>query len=130
MNNDGNDRQDMDDTDERRIFSRITYDASATLAQDNQSTEVSLIDLSLKGLLIWEPEDWTMDLGQLFDVRIQLSEEAMIRMRVKWRHSHNRQVGFECDHIDIDSICHLRRLVELNLADESLLDRQLAALGA
>jgi len=32
-------------------------------------------------------------------------------------------------HIDLDSISHLRRLVELNLGDEALLERELAALG-
>ena len=38
-------------------------------------------------------------------------------------------LGFVCRHIDLDSISHLRRLVELNLGDESLLERELAALG-
>ena len=38
-------------------------------------------------------------------------------------------VGMVCRHIDVDSISHLRRLVELNLGDEALLERELAALG-
>ena len=38
-------------------------------------------------------------------------------------------IGFVCRHIDVDSISHLRRLVELNLGDEALLERELAALG-
>jgi hypothetical protein len=38
-------------------------------------------------------------------------------------------LGFVCRHIDLESISHLRRLVELNLGDESLLERELAALG-
>ena len=33
------------------------------------------------------------------------------------------------DHIDLESISHLRRLVELNLGDSSLLERELAALS-
>lgn len=37
-------------------------------------------------------------------------------------------LGFECQHIDLDSISHLRRLVELNLGDEELLERELALL--
>jgi hypothetical protein len=38
-------------------------------------------------------------------------------------------LGFVCQYIDLDSISHLRRLVELNLGDGSLLERELAALG-
>ncbi len=60
---------------------------------------------------------------------IQLTEETAITMSVNWRHNNKGQVGFECVHIDIDSISHLRRLVELNLGDDTLLERELAALG-
>ncbi len=35
---------------------------------------------------------------------------------------------FRCEHIDIDSITHLKRLIELNLGDEALLHRELAHL--
>jgi hypothetical protein len=37
-------------------------------------------------------------------------------------------VGFECQAIDLDSITHLKRLVELNLGDEGLLHRELITL--
>ena len=35
-------------------------------------------------------------------------------------------IGIECQHIDLDSMINLRRLVELNLGDERLLERELA----
>jgi hypothetical protein len=38
-------------------------------------------------------------------------------------------VGLHCRHIDIESLAHLRRLIELNLGDPALLERELAALG-
>jgi hypothetical protein len=50
-------------------------------------------------------------------------------MKVRCRHAERGQIGFECEHIDIDSISNLRRLVELNLGDAELLERQLGALG-
>ncbi|VAX04921.1 hypothetical protein MNBD_GAMMA20-584, partial [hydrothermal vent metagenome] len=43
-------------------------------------------------------------------------------------HSENDHIGFRCEHIDLESISHLRRLVELNLGDAKLLDRELSAL--
>jgi hypothetical protein len=51
-------------------------------------------------------------------------------MTVRWRHSERAQVGFECEYIDLDSISNLRRLVELNLGDSVLLERQLGSLGS
>jgi hypothetical protein len=51
-------------------------------------------------------------------------------MTVRWRHSDEGQVGFECEFIDLDSISNLRRLVELNLGDSMLLERQLGSLGS
>jgi len=40
----------------------------------------------------------------------------------------NNTVGIRCESIDLDSISHLRRLVELNLGDPELLNRELSAL--
>ena len=40
----------------------------------------------------------------------------------------DHHLGLFCHHIDIDSITHLRRLIELNLGDETLLQRELAEL--
>ena len=39
-------------------------------------------------------------------------------------------LGVVCQLIDIDSATHLRRLVELNLGDPALLERELSALIA
>jgi hypothetical protein len=41
-----------------------------------------------------------------------------------------RQVGVQCGSIDLESITHLRRLVEMNLGGGSLLERELKALLA
>ena len=38
--------------------------------------------------------------------------------------------GLHCLAIDIDSVTHLRRLVELNLGDPALLEREVSALVA
>jgi hypothetical protein len=43
-------------------------------------------------------------------------------------HREGRQVGVRCLEIDLDSISHLRRLVELNVGDEAILHRELGAL--
>ncbi len=120
----------MSNDNERRAFSRIAFSSEITLSQGGQQWTATLIDLSLKGLLIATPENWNADTRQTIDAAIKLSDETTISMSLNWRHTEAGQSGFECAHIDIDSIIHLRRLVELNLGNENLLERELASLGS
>ena len=43
-------------------------------------------------------------------------------------HREGRRAGLACQSIDVDSVTHLRRLVELNAGDPDLLQRELSAL--
>ena len=56
--------------------------------------------------------------------------DTMINMEASIAHIEGRQVGLKRAHIDMDSISHLRRLVELNLGDSELLHRELEHLAA
>ncbi|KPW88052.1 PilZ domain protein [Pseudomonas syringae pv. coryli] len=113
---------------DRRRFKRIAFDAKTDLKQGDKSWKVKLVDLSLKGLLIDRPDPWNGDQTQPFEVDIILSNDAHVKMDVEITHDNNRQLGFVCRHIGLESISHLRRLVELNLGDPEELDRELAAL--
>ncbi|PHN39843.1 PilZ domain-containing protein [Pseudomonas amygdali] len=113
---------------DRRRFKRIAFDAKTDLKQGDQTWKVQLVDLSLKGLLIERPDPWNGDQTQPFEVDIILSNDAHVKMDVKITHDNSRQLGFVCRHIGLESISHLKRLVELNLADPEELDRELAAL--
>jgi hypothetical protein len=114
--------------DERRRFKRIAFDAKTELTQGDSRWQVQLVDLSLKGMLIERPEPWQGDASQLFDADIRLSEDAHVQMEVRLTHDDHGQLGFKCEHISLESIEHLRRFVELNLADHDELERELAAL--
>lgn len=114
---------------ERRQFSRVLFDAWVELRQGEKSWQTTVIDLSLNGLLVSEPMDWVVDAAKPLVAAIRLDSHATIQMTVLWRHSRNGHIGFECEHIDLDSISNLRRLVELNLGDPVLLERELGALG-
>ncbi|MBY8956802.1 MULTISPECIES: PilZ domain-containing protein [unclassified Pseudomonas] len=112
----------------RRRFKRIAFDARTELSQGQFIWPVKLIDLSLKGLLIEKPEPWLGDKEQDFFVDIHLSDDVNIQMDVHLAHEDHGQLGFECRHISLESIQRLRRLIELNLADETELERELGAL--
>jgi hypothetical protein len=50
-------------------------------------------------------------------------------MEVTLAHIKPPNAGFLCKNIDIESIAHLRRLMELNLGDMDLVNREIADLG-
>lgn len=114
---------------DRRRFHRIAFDASTELSQGDSSWLVQLHDLSLKGLLVSRPSAWAPSAGQPLWARIRLSDEVQLNMQVGLARESDTLLGFVCHHIDLASISHLRRLVELNLGDSDLLERELAALG-
>ena len=115
--------------DERRSFHRILFDAPATLICGQHSFSVKLMDISLNGALLHLPENWSEPAQDQVNLDIQLSEATHIKMEASVTHSGPEGLGLRCNHIDMDSISHLRRLVELNLGDAALLERELEALG-
>ena len=113
---------------DRRRFVRIEFHARTELRQGQYIWPVKLLDLSLKGLLIEKPEPWLGDPEEPFEADIHLGKDVEVKMEVRLAHDDQGHLGFVCEHIDLDSIAHLRRLVELNLADHDELERELAAL--
>ncbi len=113
---------------DRRRFKRIAFDARTELSQGEYIWSVKLIDLSLKGLLIEQPEPWLGDREQAFSVDIHLSNDIEIKMDMELTHEDQGQLGFVCKHISLESIERLRRLIELNLGDPQELERELGAL--
>ncbi len=114
---------------ERRHFHRVTFDETVEVACGEALFKGRLIDLSLQGALA-EFDNGTapLEVGSLCNLLINLSGEAHIAMEAKVAHIEDEHVGFHCEHIDLESVQHLRRLVELNLGDDELLHRDLAAM--
>lgn len=114
---------------DRRHFHRIPFATRAILEDARGAHEVALLDLSLRGALIALPKDVPAPAeGQRGSLAVPLSTEARIVMEVSVARLRGDQVGLHCEHIDLESVQHLRRLVELNLGDEALLQRELSAL--
>lgn len=115
---------------EKRRFSRIPFETDVHLVNASGSWNSRLIDVSLKGILVTVPGGWRGKIGEhYFAEMLMENEEAIIRMEVSVSHIEEHHVGFRCEHIDLDSITHLRRLVELNLGDSDILDRELSDLS-
>jgi hypothetical protein len=113
---------------DQRQFSRVMFDTPAFVQQDGEQWPATVIDLSLKGLLL-KHRPWPVSNLKPVTIDIQLEGKITITMHGHWVHSEETRSGFRCDHIDLDSITHLRRLVELNLGDSKLLERELSHLS-
>lgn len=114
---------------EKRNFTRIAFDASARLLKGDEDCPTKLIDISLKGALVEQPADLTVAKGDQVILYLLLSdEETEIRMQGKVAHRGADHLGIVCEHIDVDSASHLRRIVELNTGNEHLLEREIEAL--
>ena len=112
-----------------RHHSRISFDAHAYLRSDTMVWQTRLIDISLKGALVVRPADWQGAKGESYLLELLLDDEqTVIRMTVTIMHVQADRIGLHCEHIDIDSVSHLRRLIELNLGDPDLLERELSGL--
>jgi len=112
---------------DKRQFSRFANDSSVTLEKDGQQWKSLLHDISLKGVLVSKPENWDDNNEGNFKLSIHIdNSELEINMGANLVHTENNHIGFQCDNIDLDSITNLRRLVELNLADEKLLEREIS----
>lgn len=110
---------------ERRKYTRVNFNAKATLTQGDLSFETNLVDVSLNGILLSTPQSYEINAGLPAHVSIKLADDMEIRMSVRLMHSSSKVLGFKCESIDVDSIAHLRRLVELNIGDPHAAERVL-----
>ena len=130
-------------TDERRQYSRIAFHAPAQLIFSDTQYDVVVLDLSLKGALLKLSGDILLNFSSLIprasDILLKLDSHCVLRvtlsdmddqinMQARVAHIEGKNVGIICLNIDLDSVTHLRRLVELNIGDPELLERELSAL--
>jgi hypothetical protein len=118
----------MNETIERRRFWRAAFQADVQLVDAAGAVSAELVDISLKGALLMVPPEWQGHHGDACRLELKLADDAVIAMDAIVAHMEAGWVGLRCVDIDLDSITHLRRLVELNAGDPALLDRELAAL--
>ncbi|WP_037354595.1 PilZ domain-containing protein [Salinivibrio socompensis] len=106
------------------------YRAPAILKQGELEWHAQVLDLSLKGVLLSRPENWQADpeynafllVFYLHDSDVELDMDCILVNNCK------NYLHLYIDHIDIDSVSHLKRLVELNVGNDELLHRELAQL--
>lgn len=115
---------------DNRKFTRIPFQAKVHIVSVEGHWYCELMDVSLQGILVTLPDKWSANLDDHFLVELLIEDsDISIRMEAAVAHIEDNHVGFHCKHIDLDSITHLRRLVELNVGDSTILARELSTLG-
>ena len=114
-----------------RRFTRITFHRPATLDLRVLRAECEVLDVSLKGALVEVGPGVRLQEGDACALVIRLDAgDNLIRMDGEIAHVNGSRVGVKADEMELESVEHLRRLVEVNLGDEDVLHRELAALVA
>lgn len=126
--------QNLENTHENRRFRRISFvEAVQVVSEDVDgaeacSWEAQCIDISMLGMLLAVPEGFPLVIGTPFEVQLILAEDVMIEMPCTLVHIEGYRAGFRSEMMSIDSLTNLRRLLELNLADNIEVERELAEL--
>ena len=118
----------MNDTHDRRHFWRAHFRGNASLQHGGQSLHCRLDDISLRGALLELAAPAAVAKGGQARLLLELASGTEIAMQVTLVHVEGAQVGVRCDSIDIDSLTHLRRMIELNAGDAAVFERDLQAL--
>lgn len=110
----------------RRNFSRINFKAEALLVIENKRVKGKLADLSLHGLLIEIMEENALKVGDTCDIELIFSEEQKKHtVKAASVYINDDQYGFKFIEIDIDTITHIRRTIELYTGDPELVKEEL-----
>ncbi len=114
---------------EHRRFVRITFDADVQLRfhLDPYLYLAHLKDISLKGALVETykllPNTFK---GKMCHLVLPLNETGdKIVMDGLVVHHEGNAIGIECKSMDVDSVTHLRRIIEMNSGDEAEMQREL-----
>ncbi|SFD69297.1 PilZ domain-containing protein [Thiohalospira halophila DSM 15071] len=115
---------------EKRHFTRITFGGQATVDCPGGPCTGQVADISLKGALVRRPGGWPGLVDRTTPAELDIELESGLRLTASARVSHvqGELAGFEFVQLPLETASELRRLVEFNLGDEALLERELAAL--
>jgi len=76
------------------------------------------------------PASHSVQIDTPISVDIHLSDQIDIFMQGRVAHQESGRLGLECQSIDLESIQHLRRLIELNIGNSDAMERELCELIA
>lgn len=112
-----------------RKFIRIAFKAPVQLVVKDMPYSVTLVDIALKGALVQCDPDAHFTLRDPCRLQLPMAHDGQgIVMTGQIAHIEGDVLGIECLDIDVTSLTRLRRLMELNCGDTSLMHREIQTL--
>ena len=119
----------MDNKGNRR-FERTDFHVKGFISCGNDECPVSVINISLKGILVTLGHEEVPEIGKSYPLRISLPHsDISISTVARLMHEKEGQFGFRFDSVEADGMIHLRRLLELNISSEDEIEKELGFLA-
>jgi hypothetical protein len=113
---------------DNRRFRRIPFEAFATIATEQDSWSGELLDVALKGAMIGTKEPLELSLGTKCNLRITLPDSPiLLEFQADLVHKEENCYGFLFISEDLETLTHLRKLIELNTGDAEATRSELSA---
>lgn len=116
-------------TENNRRFRRIPFDGEVRVYSEKAMWNTRLVDISLQGALVDRPHDWDGQVGKTQRLELRVATGLIISVSASVANFNNEAIGYRFGRIDLDSFTRLKRLIELNLGDPELINRELSLLG-
>ena len=101
-----------------RRFRRIPFVTQVTLISGQESWTGELLEIALKGALVETKGLLPFDLGTECSLCINLQGSSVsLEFQAELIHRNNCHYGFKFISEDIETLTHLRKLIELNTGD-------------
>ena len=112
---------------ERRNFHRVPFATKTEINCNEKKFHGELLDISLQGALVLGKEDIPLARGDLCALSINLPDtEVTMQFDVHLVHLQDNRLGFRFIGEDIESMTHLRRLLELNIGSAETVEEEIS----
>ena len=112
---------------EHRHFSRVPFEMKVTVEREGDRFQVELINLSLKGMLLRFTQHHPFTIGDWCRIELDLLDSGLLlEFKGEMVHCAGNEAGFKFVQMDVDTMTHLRKIIELNLGDGDHVSEELS----
>lgn len=114
---------------DKRRFSRVPFAATTLMVSGGRSVAAELLNISLNGVLLRFATMPELDPETPYEIRFRLADgQTELVFKALPVHRQAPSVGFRFIEMDLDTVAHLRRLMELNLGDGDAVTQEMMQL--